>query len=121
MQEVEELCDEVIIVDKGSIIAQDTPQKLAQSLFQQYTLSIVCSELTDLFLSELRELLSQNRGSVEVSEQEDGKELLIRSVEDMTVQVVALLHRHQLSMLKLQTEQPKLEDVVLHLAGRKSA
>lgn len=47
---------------------------------------------------------------------DEGVEIQIKTEEEITTSVLTLLSSHQLSILKLIVEQPKLEDAILHLA-----
>lgn len=121
MQEVEELCDEVLIIDKGKLIAHDSPENLARSMFKQHHLRVTIQKVSDDILSKLRLMLQRYRGELHLCNENGQSELLIRSEMDLTSSVLEFISIHQLSVIKITAEQPKLEDVILHLAGRRSA
>lgn len=124
MHEVEELCDEVLIIDKGNVVVRDTPERLVKSMFKEHTLRVVVPHVPDLFLEELRgELeLEARKGSLQVQETPEANwEILIRTEAEVTTLVMQGLVTHRIPVLAFSAEQPGLEDVILHLAGRQTA
>lgn len=122
IQEVEELCDEVYIINKGKLVAHDTPQQLTQSLSQDTTLHVVIPTLSEALDRDLRQLAVRYGGSWDVTETpEQTLEISLCSRTDMTPALLSLLAEHQSPVLRLQTKQPTLEDVILHMAERRGA
>lgn len=122
IQEVEELCDEVYIINKGKLVAHDTPQQLTQSLSQETTLHVVIPALSEALDRDLRQLAIRFGGSWDVTETpEQALEITLCSRTDMTPALLSLLAEHQSPVLRLQTKQPTLEDVILHMAERRGA
>jgi ABC-2 type transport system ATP-binding protein len=123
IHEVEELCDEVFIINKGRLVAHDTPERLTKSLFKEITLRVSIPFLSESLSREFHQLAQIRHGGWEVVEQPEtaSVELVFRSESDLTSDVLAILARHQSPVLRLSTEQPSLEDVILHLAERRTA
>lgn len=120
IDEVEELCDEVYILDKGRLILHDTPQGLTSSIFKENRLHIWVPELPEATKSALEKLLHSFHAAMDIMPATDeGVEIQIKTEEEITTSVLTLLSSHQLSILKLIVEQPKLEDAILHLAERR--
>ncbi len=121
IDEVEELCDEVYILDKGRLILHDTPERLTASVFKENSLHIWVPALPNRTQKELEKLLRTYHAKMEIKQSIDLEEIeiIIKTEQEITSSVLALLSNHQLTVLKLVVEQPKLEDAILHLAERR--
>ncbi|NRS51892.1 ABC transporter ATP-binding protein [Brevibacillus sp. HB2.2] len=122
IHEVEELCDEVYIIDKGRLVAHDTPEHLIKSLHLDTALQVVIPSLSDSLDYDLRQLAQDYDGSREIAETDEQTwEVTLRGKTDMTTPLLSLLAAHQSPVLHLSTQQPSLEDVILHMADRRGA
>ncbi|EST51571.1 ABC transporter [Brevibacillus panacihumi W25] len=122
MKEVEELCDEVLIIDKGSLVMQDKPERLTNLFFKENTLKITVSEIPDSLHTKLNNEISQNKGTWQIQSTDDDEyDLIIKSEKDMTNSIVSLLAYHNLRILNIVSEKPSLEDVILLMSERTSA
>lgn len=121
INEVEELCDEVYLLDKGRLILHDTPQGLTSSLFKENRLHIWIPELPDYVKSNLETLLVTYGATLDnIQVTEEGIELLILSEKEITTHILKLLSTQNIPVLKLIIEQPKLEDAIIYLAEGES-
>jgi ABC-2 type transport system ATP-binding protein len=110
LEEAEQLCDRVAIMDGGRIIALDTPQALVAGLHADARLSF-SAELSGLELERLPAVRSAARV--------DGTHVLYSS--DAPASVLALLEAARergVPLADLSVRGPSLEDVFLHLTGR---
>lgn len=122
IHEVEELCDEVYIINKGKLVAHDTPANLIQSLNLETTLHVVIPALSDSLDHDLRQLAMRYGGHRQITETDDKTwEVTLRGENDMTTPLLSLLAAHHSPVLRLHTQQPSLEDVILHMADRRGA
>ncbi len=120
IDEVEELCDEVYILDKGQLIIHDTPKHLTASLFKDHRIHIWVSEIEPQVKEKLENLLVANKALLEsINNTDEGIELIILTEDEITTPVLNLLASYQISVLKLIIEQPKLEDAIIYLAERR--
>ena len=111
MEEAERLCDRVLILDGGKVVALDTPQALIRSLGLGrrlvFTLPLGTTPPTQLEAAGVEKVESEgNRVSVQ------GRG------ERFASSVVGALEKSGIPFLDLWTEQPTLEDVFLALTGR---
>lgn len=111
MEEAERLCDRVAIIDKGRIIAIDTPEKLIRSLGVDSR--VVFWVDGDCALDPLRALSEVSR-----VEQEGERVIVYGRGEALVGKVVNLLTARGVRFRDLRTEQPTLDDVFLALTGR---
>jgi len=103
MDEAEILCDTLVIVDRGDIIAQGTPQNL---LKQHFDHSYVCLDRADFepVMSTWPEQVIHINGQVEIQS----------SSVEVTLQK---LQQQQVSLRSLRVRNPTLEDLFLKLTG----
>jgi len=108
MDEAEHLCDRLAIVDRGKIIAADTPR----GLISRHT-----SEMRVIFTTERTDLpwLEKVPGVKEVTLR--GNRVEIEGDGPLLVLVAAALVEHGILPADLRVEQPTLEDVFLKLTG----
>jgi ABC-2 type transport system ATP-binding protein len=114
MEEAEHLCDRVAILDRGKIVALDTPANLIRSLeAEERVVFCVDSPLP----AGLEEALS-SAARLEVQ----GERVTVCARNGWKVplvsKVVNLLSGQGVQFRDLRTEQPSLEDVFLSLTGR---
>lgn len=110
MEEAETLCARVAIIDRGQVIACDTPARLVAGLgaISRITLPAYFS------CNEVQALPSVS------SAQMDGARLSIETNEPLTtlVQLYELAQRSNVRLAEMSLRQPNLEDVFLALTGR---
>lgn len=111
MEEAERLCDRVLIIDYGKIVALDTPEKLIQSLGAESRIILVVEGAFDP--KPLRGLPGVTR-----VEQVGERVIVYGKGERLVGEVVNTLEAQRVGFRDLRTEQPNLEDVFLALTGR---
>ena len=114
MEEVEILCDRVIILDKGKILASGTIDELKQLTNIEEKVTIEVDNLSDKIVSEIVEFknvdtISYN-GSVLVITYKKGKNNL--------TEIVDYLNSKKVKYDKIFSERPTLNDVFLELTGK---
>jgi len=107
MEEAAELCDEIIIMDHGSIIAQGSPTELLQSYFSDRLVRIPETYLS----SEHRQLLQNQQ--LKLQQQNGWIEILTSDIN----QTVTILLDAGVDLSFLQIRQRNLEDLFLQLTG----
>ena len=105
MEEAELLCDQLVIMDKGKIIADGSPQDLLREHFDH---SYVCIDRQD-FHHEANAL----SGSVEV--REDGIAIATSAIEKTLSELVSL----NVNLRSLRVRSPSLDDLFLKLTGHR--
>ncbi len=113
MDEAEQLCDRVAIVDHGRIIASGTPRHLIAMLGSEHVIDfgLEGNAITDAELAALPGVTAVRR--------HDGRHLLDASQIHQTIPaLLALLERNQAAFTDLTPHTATLEDVFVHLTGR---
>ena len=111
LQEVEAICDRVIIINKGELVADDKLSSLQQgnrnnhSVLVQFKESIDRSLLENLIdVSDIMELQTSNPIVT-------GYKLQTSNPESVRKQILQLALQHNLNIVSLQSESQSLEDV----------
>jgi len=112
MEEAERLCDRVAIMDRGKIVALDTPQNLIRQLGAENRLIFSIDGKLDL------QKLQHIEGVTRV-EPENDEFIVSGHGERLVGDVVHAITANGVRLRTLRTEQPNLEDVFLKLTGRK--
>jgi ABC-2 type transport system ATP-binding protein len=112
MEEVQALCSRVGIIDLGRSIACDTLARLLQELQSAIRLRVPA------VTPALRERIKQLPDSALRECADDTLEIDCRDVKVTLPRLMAVLSELQLSLVSLETEEPNLERVFLHLTGR---
>jgi ABC-2 type transport system ATP-binding protein len=112
MEEVQALCPRVGIIDHGRLIACDTVPTLLRQM--DGLIRIHVPQITPT----LRERVKQLPGVRLTEEGTQSLEVECRDVKATLLQLVGLLNNLQLRLTSLETQEPNLERVFLHLTGR---
>ena len=109
MDEAENLCDRIAIMNNGKLAAMDTPQNLI-TLHANQIKVIFSTERTDIdWLKTVPHVHNFSRNGQQVEVEGDGPVLAL---------VAAELVKHGIIPPDLRKEQPSLEDVFLKITGR---
>jgi len=110
LEEAEKLCDRIIIIDNGRIIADEKKEHLMESFSDEVTAEIHFDsilKLTDFeFLSEYKPQIIQNT------------KLQIKVLKKDLAKVFQKISQKNLEFDNLIIEKQKLEDIYLNLIGR---
>jgi len=112
LQEVESICDRVIIINKGNIVADDTLSNLRLSNKSSHILIVQFSEKID-------SQILLNIDVVQKIEEEDPFIYKIQTLDSETLkkQILKLSLENNLNILSLRSETKSLEDVFRNLTG----
>lgn len=118
LPEVQSVCDTVLIISKGKLVACDTPARLETLFSGSNTLELLCEAEEP----EIRTMLSVlPLSSVEVEKQEEGISLVRLQADqaagDLRREVFFLFANHQRPILQMNTVHVSLEDVFLELTA----
>ena len=111
MEEADFLSDRVAIIDRGRIVALGTPEELRSGFIQAGVLKVVAKGLTGKVVEELRSKYHS------VEEDEFGVKIVQDKID--LKEVVDFLYSRGIEVLSASREEPTLEDVFLHLTGKK--
>ena len=114
MEEVEILCDRVIILDKGKIIAQGSCDELKDLIEIEEKVSVEINNLNDKYFKEISDFKNVDNvnylNGVLTITYKKGKNNLINLID--------FLKNNKLNYNKIYSERPTLNDVFLSLTGK---
>ncbi len=113
MEEAEDLCDRLAIMDRGCLLAVDTPRNLISRLKAAYTVKLALDQpLTEGQVASLN-------GTVEFVQELDGNAYLLRlkSGPSSLGKVLDEMVRSDINLERLEIAPVTLEDVFLELTG----
>jgi ABC-2 type transport system ATP-binding protein len=115
LQEVEAICDRVIIINKGKIVADDTVTNLQQGSTENIVRVSFKEALEPAWLSRL-----QSANSVTGT---DNYNWSIRTTEPEALrkQILEMSLQHNLNIVSLHSENASLEQVFRNLTGGSTA
>ena len=115
MEEADQLCDRVAIMDHGRILALDTPSALKQSVQADTVVTVKTAGDT----ARLAELLSQEVAGVTRTRQIDGGlQLHMQGTDRLVPRIVLAAERGGFDLVDLSVAEPSLETVFINLTGK---
>ena len=115
MEEADQLCGRVAIMDHGKVLALDTPQQLKRSVGVD-TIVLVKAAGDQQRLADL--LAAEIVGSTKARVSDDGVELHVRGAERLLTRVVAVAEGAGFELVDLSINEPSLETVFINLTGK---
>lgn len=114
MEEVEELCRRVFIIDLGKEVSYGTKEEIKASVFPNNKVIIEASDITAEVILNIEKLT----GVIKVKEQDDIISLTIDSNFKLH-NVLSIIEQYGVNVKKISYEDARLEDVFLALTGKK--
>ena len=114
MEEVEVLCDRVIILDKGKILATGTPDELKSLANIEEKVTIEVSNLDPKYLEQIKNLTNVD----EVNYHENMLIITYMKGKNNLIDIIDYLKREEIHYNKIFSERPTLNDVFLELTGK---
>ncbi len=114
MEEVEQICTRIAIMDKGQNVAIGTKEELKKMIKNTETITVEVADLNEEQLARFRELeyvyeAACENGRLRVCFSGGGHNL---------IHVLEVLHADEISFGKVYTELPTLNDVFLEITGK---
>lgn len=114
MEEVEQICTRIAILDKGKNLAIGTKEELKQMIKKSETISIEMLELSEEHLNGLRGLSHV----YEVTFENHKLQVLCSGGKHNLIRVLNYLQENNLSFGRVYSELPSLNDVFLEITGK---
>jgi len=120
MDEAEELCDRVAIMDHGKIIALGSPSQLVRKIKMENTITVV----PDKTSSKLVEIMKSVAGvkdsylAYDENEKTETLKVITDNPDDILPDVVSAIAKDGTKVLSVQLSRVTLEDVFIMLTGR---
>ena len=114
MEEVEILCDRVIILDKGKIIASGTNDELKELANIEEKVSVEIMELADKVIEEIKSF----KNVADVNYINHMLLITYTKGKNNLVELMEYLKKERVPYNKIYSERPTLNDVFLELTGK---
>ena len=115
LDEADQLCDRIVIMDKGHNVVDGTPEELKSMIATKEIIHLeLVEEASDAIIKKMEslphlQLLDKNKSAYTLQFTQKGSNI---------VALAQLLNQHGLAYLKLYSEQPSLSDVFLSFTGK---
>ena len=114
MEEVELLCDRIIILDKGKIIAQGTTEELKDLAKIEEKITVEVENITDEAIEKIKEFKTVEEATL-------NKNILLityKKGNNNLRKLIDFLEENKVTYNKIFSERPTLNDVFLELTGK---
>lgn len=118
IQEVEELCEYVYVMDKGTVVMQGTPKELALMGVENKTLCLELHENHEMLHTSLMEACTSLEENCRILWDDKSKAYTITSKMDLSGIVTRVLLEHRAPFKKFYHQEPSLEDTIIKLSRR---
>ena len=109
MDVANELCDRIAIINKGRIIALDTPRNLKQITQSIQTLEVAFDREID------QTLLEKITQTSHIIKKENYFQLYVRNPTEAVLELMEVVKRNNLQLVSLSLQSPKLEEIFLKI------
>lgn len=114
MDEVDFLCDDIVIIDKGKVIAKGTSEELKNSIEMNEKISFTSPNLNE----EVKEKVKSLEHILNFEERDGSVKLTFSHGDGYLMKLIKLLDENNIKYSSLNVEKPSLNDVFLELTGK---
>ncbi len=114
MEEADQLCDRVAIIDHGKILALDTPKTLKKLLPGGNLVELQLSQITEQLIESLKTLDGVGRAEADTNR----LRLYVTRGGDLIPRIVDVVEQHAAGLIDIHLATPTLESVFIYLTGR---
>lgn len=115
MEEADQLCGRIAIIDHGKLLTLDSPAQLKRSVPGGYLIELqVRDQINEVFVGALRSL----PGVVEIKADRERVRIYADRAEGLLANAMRLAGEHEVTVTDAHVSEPSLENLFLHLTGR---
>jgi ABC-2 type transport system ATP-binding protein len=120
MEEAEELCDRVAIIDKGKIIALGSPNQLVKKVKMENTITVVPDRISPKLIEDIKVISGVKNAytAFDETEKKENLKIITNSPDDILPEIVSTIVENGAKVLSVQLSRVTLEDVFIALTGR---
>jgi ABC-2 type transport system ATP-binding protein len=122
IEEAAQICDQIGILNRGHLIALDTPTKLIEKIKQEERIFLILENITQPQIESLRAqqgILSLTEANEELLPNQTGLCLELKTVDKLP-QIFDFLFYQKIKLVNFKREEPTLEDAFIELTKRAS-
>ncbi|WP_042703177.1 ATP-binding cassette domain-containing protein [Methanobrevibacter arboriphilus] len=113
LEEVDNLCDDLSIIDQGEIIKSGNPKTLKAEL-KSDTVTLVSPEI-----SKLCDIMENQPFVKDIIKKDDEIRLMVEKGEDLIPKIVKIANDNNIKITSIELKHPSLEEVFIKYTGRK--
>ena len=114
MEEVEILCDRVIIIDKGKVIASGTTDELKELAKIDEKITVELNDFDEKYIEKIKEMKNVD----EATYKDNILLVTYKKGKNNIVDMVDFLKKESIKYNKIDSQRPTLNDVFLELTGK---
>lgn len=114
LEEAEDLCDRLVIMDGGRNVAHGTMNELQRSISTQESVTISFIDNNE----ELKDQLKEIPHVIKVVEKNDAYEIHFEKSQNNLSNLVKFVEENQLTYSQISSEKPTLSNIFLELTGK---
>ena len=121
LSEISQICEKVIIINKGKVLAVDTPSHLEEQFEEENRIYVTVEDEKNK-IDEISKKIKQLKSIEFIKEKEDGtKQYLLTAAQstDLRKKVINLFPKNDINILELKKSEITLEDAFLKLISDK--
>jgi len=120
MDEAEELCNQVAIMDKGKIIALGSPRQLIRKVKMENTITVVPDKIISKLIEAVQKIsgVKSSYRAYDEDEKIETLKIITKKAEDILPDVVSAISSVGTKILSVELSRVTLEDVFISLTGR---
>ena len=114
MEEVEQLCNRIVIMDKGKIIASGTKDELKDMISLGEKITIELKSMNQAFIDRLK----NSKRVINIEIENNIVHISYKTKEDNLSKLIDYVRENNVSYTSIFSERPTLNDVFLELTGK---
>ena len=114
MDEVDFLCDDIVIIDKGKVIAKGTSEQLKDMIEMNEKISFTSKDLNEDIINKIKSLPHL----LDFENKDGSAKLDFAHGDGYLMKLIKLLDEENVQYSSLNVEKPSLNDVFLELTGK---
>ena len=117
LSEVSQICEKVIIIDKGEIVAVDTPENLESDVKEVTELRVVVDDINDKFMSLKDSIKEITEISLIKTNEDKSKEYIVKTStkDDIRKSIFSHCAEKDITILEMKKQEASLEDAFIKL------
>ena len=121
LSEVSQICEKVIIIDKGEIVTIDTPENLEKSAEETQEITIIVEDINNEFELIKEEIVEIKQISLLAENEDNSKTYKIEVNEDKDIrkELFSICSSKNISILEMNTNKKTLEEAFVKLVEQR--
>lgn len=117
MDEADQLCDRIAFIDRGRIVALDTPRNLKRSIDEKEIITLVLSHVPPELIEQIQSLEEVTAVEEFERDQHPALKVYTDSASACMQEIIGIVTSKKSQVLSFATSKPTLEDVFIKITG----